>query len=134
MEQEEEIIVFRKFENSIDANIVKTKLDAYGIPCFLTEENLANLYPGQHFMMFNIRLHLFAKDGERATQILDESNLMIHIDTVCPKCHSHNIERDLPKKIALKFSTIINFLLFGIIFPNQKVYRCLECECEFDTP
>ena len=136
MEQEEEIIVFKKFENSIDASIVKAKLDAYGIPCFLTEENLANLYPGQHFMIFNIRLHLFAKDEEQARQILDESNLVIDSDpgTKCPKCHSGKIERDLPKKLTLKLPFIINFLLFGIIFPNQKVYRCQDCACEFDTP
>ena len=46
MTERDDIIVFRKFETSIDANIVKSKLDAYGIPCFLTEENMANLYPG----------------------------------------------------------------------------------------
>lgn len=136
MEPGEEIIVFKKFENAIDANIVKTKLDAYGIPCFLTEENLANLYPGQHFMLFNIRLHLFARDEERARQIIDESNLVVDNDlsTKCPKCHSSKVERDLPKKLTLKLSFILNFFLMGILFPHQKVYRCQDCACEFDTP
>jgi len=136
MEQEEEIIVFRAFENSIDANIVKTKLDAYGIPCFLTEENLANLYPSQNSSIFNIRLHLFAKDRERAQQILSEVNLVVDDEpaATCPKCHSCKIERDLPKKLKPELSFIVNFFLFGILFPNQKVYRCQDCEHEFDMP
>jgi len=135
MEQEEEIIVFKGFENSIDANIVKTKLDAYGVPCFLTEENVANLYPGQNSSIFNIRLHLFAKDKERAQQILEEGNLVLNDQpTICPKCHSDKIERDLPKKLKPELSSIVNFFLFGIIFPNQKVYRCQDCEYEFDMP
>ncbi len=136
MDQEEEIIVFRGFENSIDANIVKTKLDAYGVPCFLTEENLGNLYPGQNSLIFTIRLHLFAKDKERAQQILEEGNLVVDNEpaTACPMCHSCKIERDLPKKMKPELSSIINFFLFGLVFPNQKVYRCQECEYEFDMP
>ena len=67
MTEHDEIIVLRKFETSIEANIVKSKLDAYGIPCFLTEENMANLYPGASSLMnFNVRLHLFSRDLEKA--------------------------------------------------------------------
>ena len=32
MEELDEIVVFRSFENAIAANIAKTKLDAYGVP------------------------------------------------------------------------------------------------------
>jgi hypothetical protein len=37
MQEHDDIIVFQKLDNAIEANIVKSKLDAYGIPCFLTE-------------------------------------------------------------------------------------------------
>ena len=69
---EDKIIVFRQFENSIEASIVKTKLDAYGIPCFLSDENIAGLYPLHSFRQLGVRLHLFACDAERARQILEE--------------------------------------------------------------
>ena len=66
MEERGDIIVFRKFETLIEANIVRAKLDAYGVPCFLTEENLASLYPGASSLMnSDVRLHLFAHDRER---------------------------------------------------------------------
>ena len=76
MEEQDRIIVFRLFENSISANIAKTKLDAHGIPCFLSDEHLTNLYPFQNFL--GIRLHLFANDVEWAKAILTENNLSIN--------------------------------------------------------
>jgi hypothetical protein len=45
MEASEKIIVFQAFDTVMQANLAKTKLDAYGIPCFLTEENFTALYP-----------------------------------------------------------------------------------------
>jgi hypothetical protein len=78
MEEQDEIIVFQRFESAIDANIVKTKLDANGIPCFLTEENLANLIPLQNFLAIGVRLHLFSKDVEWAKSVLNDNNLSIN--------------------------------------------------------
>jgi len=81
MEDQDDIIVFRRFENAIDASIIKAKLDAHDIPCFLTEENLANLYPTLNLLSNGVRLHLFAKDAEWAKEILKENNLSLNEDT-----------------------------------------------------
>jgi len=134
MQGHDDIIVFGKFDNAIDANIVKSKLDAYGIPCFLTEENMANLYPGANILMnFNVRLHLFGYDAERAHQILDEKNLRVFDDSsvACPACASHNILREFPKELLVNFSSSLRYIFFGIFFPEKKVSRCADCECEF---
>ena len=124
-----EIIVFHHFDNAIDANIAKTKLDAYGIPCFLTEENMANLYPGQNLSAFKIRLHLFAEDRDRAAQILAGGNLSIQGDgsVSCPKCHSTNVTRAFPKDVADTFT----YIFFGVFLPHRKVNHCLACGTEF---
>jgi len=135
MEERDEIVVFRKFATSIEANIVKAKLDAYGIPCFLTEENMANLYPGASTLMnFNVRLHLFALDLEKATQILEENHMEVEDGSQirCPRCKSRKIDRDFPKKLSLTFASTLNTLFFGVFFPHKKVFRCLDCEFEFD--
>ena len=134
MTERDEIIVLRKFETSIEANIVKSKLDAYGIPCFLTEENMANLYPGASSLMnFNVRLHFFSCDMEKAHHILEEKHLEIDDEstTKCPKCKSRKMERDFPKKFSLTLTSTLNLLFFGIFFPHKKIFRCLECEFEF---
>jgi hypothetical protein len=128
-EKEDNIIVFKHFDNAIDANIAKTKLDAYGIPCFLTEENMANLYPGQSLYAFKIRLHLFEADRERASHVLMNENRTSDEEGVggCPKCHSGRVTRGFPRKIA----DTLGIALFGIFLPHKKVNQCLDCGFEF---
>lgn len=130
IQEKDDIIVFRHFDTVIDANIAKTKLDAYGVPCFLTEENMSNLYPGQPFLAFKVRLHLFARDEEQAQAILeDQTSLFAETDSVtrCPKCNSSRITRDFPKED----SDSLTFLFFGVLFPHKKVNHCLDCDNEF---
>lgn len=135
MDTQDDIVVFDNFKTSIEANIVKSKLDAYGVPCFLTEENMANLYPGANSLMnFAVRLHLFSRDVERARNIMSENNMTLHDESMlkCPNCRSGKLERDFPKKLSLTFASALNTLFFGIFFPHKKVFRCLECEFEFN--
>lgn len=135
MDNRDDIVVFGEFKTSIEANLVKSKLDAYGVPCFLTEENMANLYPGASSLMnFSVRLHLFSRDVERAEHIMAENNMVLDDETIvrCPKCKSRKLERDFPKKFSLTFASALNTLFFGVFFPHKKVFRCLECEYEFN--
>ncbi len=68
--EHEEIIVYKRFSDAIEANIAKSKLDAHDIPCFLTGEHMASLYPGQRLIPFDVRLHIFKKDRDRVARIL----------------------------------------------------------------
>lgn len=70
MEEQEKIIVLQAFDTPIQANLAKTKLDAYGIPCFLTDENFVSLYPIRNDIFPGVRLYIFEADKERATEIL----------------------------------------------------------------
>ena len=134
MQDRDDIVVLQRFGNVIEANIAKSKLDAYGVPCFLTEENIASLYPGTSNMMnSNVRLHIFRHDVERAQQVMNENSLSVNDDSIlqCPKCRSKNIERDFPKKLTESFLSSLRYLFFGIFFPDKKVYRCRDCGTEF---
>lgn len=129
MKERDDIIVYKVFDTAIEANIAKTKLDAYGIPCFLTEENLSNLYPGQPFLAFKVRLHLFAADRQKAKEILEEVTLSVSQDNAlqCPNCGSTSITRNFPKQE----SESLKVLFFGVLFPHRKVNLCQECDNEF---
>jgi hypothetical protein len=132
--EQDNIVVFRKFQDCISANIVKSKLDAYGIPCFLTEENLANLYPGASALMNSqVRLHLFNRDVEAALQVMSESNFVLLDASIlhCPACQSTDIDRDFPKNLSQNTLSALRYLFFGIFTPEKKVYRCTNCEIEF---
>ena len=68
----EKIIVFRAYDTLMEANLAKTKLDAYGIPCFLTDEHLTTLYPIRNAIFPGVRLHIFEADFDRATEVMQE--------------------------------------------------------------
>ena len=127
--EEDDIIVFKEFGSGIDANIAKTKLDAYGVPCFLTEENMANLIPGQSLYAIKIRLHLFAADREKAAQILTGDTLSVDEGGAgaCPRCQSERITRAFPRKIM----DSLTIVFFGIFLPHKKVDQCMDCGLEF---
>lgn len=71
-EPHEKIVVYEAFGTVMQANLAKTKLDAYGIPCFLTEENFTSLYPFMNDIFPGVRLHIFEKDKEQVKEILME--------------------------------------------------------------
>jgi hypothetical protein len=70
----EKIIVFDSYDTGIQASLVKTKLDAYGIPCFLTGENFVNLYPFRNELFSGVQLFIFEKDKDRVVEILAEGD------------------------------------------------------------
>lgn len=129
-EKQEPIIVYRSFENSMDGNLAKAKLDAFGIPCFLTDENLASLYP-IHNPRFSVRLHIFEKDYEQVHEVLSE---MIPLEddqlTRCPRCRSTRIEKVYTRKPMSRFMTIFISLTIRL-FPIHQVNRCEDCRFEF---
>lgn len=130
LEEHDSIIVFRHFETPIDANLAKTKLDAHGIPCFLTEENLATLYAGQSFQLFGVRLHLFNRDAELANQVLND-----YVSTephICPHCKSEKVKIEYSRSLFSILTSVLS-LLFVTLLPNKKVFRCQDCQREFET-
>ncbi|MBS1542841.1 MAG: DUF2007 domain-containing protein [Bacteroidetes bacterium] len=71
-EYQEKIVVYEAFDSTIRANLAKTKLDAYGIPCFLVDENFVNLLPIQNELFPGVRLCIFEKDRARVKEVLEE--------------------------------------------------------------
>jgi len=126
---EQKIIVFAAYDTVMSANLVKTKLDAYGIPCFLTGEHFVSLYPTiQNDLFPGVRLYIFEKDLEQVKEILIEET---KIERACPVCGSANIVYEPSKKG--KLTPILTSIMLGLFLPVKKVYRCENCEREFES-
>lgn len=121
--------MLKRFETVIEANIARTKLDAFGIPCFLTEENVTHMT--NHLLSGGIRLHIFAKDAERASQIVLGDQLSKSDDglIVCPRCHSRKIIRNEPQTAGGKLMGAVVRFLLGLTRP----YYCQDCGHEFEN-
>lgn len=73
-DSEEKIVVYASYNSVVEANLVKTKLDAYGIPCFLSDENSPFPLLVGNQLLPGVRLHIFEHDRARVTEILSEEN------------------------------------------------------------
>jgi hypothetical protein len=123
----EKIVVFDSYDTVIQANLVKTKLDAYGIPCFLSEENFTTWYPFRNQLFPGVRLHVFERDILQVKEILEESPLSID-ETICPKCHSKRVRIE-ESEMTAGWQEIVSVFLF--ISPRKKIFRCENCQNEW---
>ncbi|RZL36723.1 MAG: hypothetical protein EOO96_06440 [Pedobacter sp.] len=69
---EDRIIVYKTFENPIEANIILTRLNDAGFNGFLTGENTAGLRPLLDHSISGIQLHVFEKDVPEIEKFLAE--------------------------------------------------------------
>lgn len=74
MQKDDEIVTLRTFYNPMEAEIVRTRLEANGIPSLITDESLGVLYPVYNQGGGGIKLKVFAKDVEKCEEILSQEN------------------------------------------------------------
>ena len=67
---EKEIVLYRTFDSSVEANIVKDVLEPNGVPCFLSNEIFSSVLPLTTSSVGAIRLNVFAADVVTAAMIL----------------------------------------------------------------
>lgn len=74
MQKDDEIVTFRTFYNPMEAEIIRAKLEANGIPSFTVDESLGVLYPVYNQGGGGIKLKIFAKDVERSNGVINDTS------------------------------------------------------------
>lgn len=69
---EDKIIIYKTFENPIEANIILTRLKDAGFSCFLSGEHTASLRPLFDASISGIQLHVFEKEVAEIEKFLAE--------------------------------------------------------------
>ncbi|MBO8446681.1 MAG: DUF2007 domain-containing protein [Bacteroidetes bacterium] len=62
--------ILTSYTDNIAANRAKSDLESAGIECFLSDENMSNLYPMISSPFGGIKLHVEEKDAAKAAEIL----------------------------------------------------------------
>ncbi|HIZ26183.1 DUF2007 domain-containing protein [Barnesiella sp. An55] len=73
---EKEIVLYRTFDSSVEANIVKDVLETNGVPCFLSNEIFSSVLPLTNSEVGAIRLNVFADDVAKADTILSNTTTL----------------------------------------------------------
>ncbi|GAB3637484.1 hypothetical protein GCM10027422_30740 [Hymenobacter arcticus] len=142
--KQENIIVFDSYYEPLAAHLARTKLEAAGIPCFLTNENLVSLNRMYSPVAGGVRLHIYQRDAAKAAEVLREPAVMqasrggqdepdaTTPDTLtCPRCHSHEVTYDAAAQpgAANWFVALLSRLRR---YPLQgRAYHCFHCGLNF---
>ena len=123
-----ELITIRTFDNSIEAHMVKSKLESENIMCFLFDENIVGLNP----------LKINESDIQKATEIIEETEKTALTNDQgeiikCPNCASEEIISGFKSMKGSKgiLSAIISFLFMVFPIYYKTVYKCKNCGNEF---
>ncbi len=127
----------KTFDNSIEAHLLKSKLESEGLECVIFDEHMVNLAPLNSFAVHGMKLKVKTEDYEKAIGLLEEieSLPIMNEDEVlqCPNCKSQNLITNFKSFKGLKgiLSLLLTFLLavFPIYF--KSVYGCKDCGTEF---
>ena len=131
------LIVFKTFDNPIDAYLLKTKLKSEGIRSYLFDENIISINPLYNLTLGGIKLMINNSDLEKSNAILEEIeqfSLIGNKKNGCPKCQSNLFyNRFISMKGIKGYLSIIVSLIF-FVFPiyYKIVYRCKSCGYEFN--
>ena len=132
------LITLKSFDNSMDAHILKSKLESEGIVCYLFDEHTVTMNPLYNVTVGGIKLKINEADLEFAREIYnsiqntpftnDKNELL-----KCPKCESTELYSDFKSMkgasgIISAFTSFF-FLLFPIYY--KSVYKCKKCGEEF---
>lgn len=69
--KQQKTTLLRVFDTLPEACLAKDALEQNGVPCFLSNESIYQMYPVFGSSFGGIHLHIFEDDMERANDILD---------------------------------------------------------------
>ncbi len=140
----ENIIVLDSYYEPLAAHLARTRLEAAGIPCFLTNENLVSLNRMYSPVAGGVRLHVYERDAARAAEALREPTVMqasrgglaetskeVADSQACPRCGSHEVSYDAAAVpgAAHWFVALLSRLRR---YPLQgRAHHCFHCGLNF---
>ncbi|RZK22160.1 MAG: DUF2007 domain-containing protein [Hymenobacter sp.] len=135
------IIVLESYYEPLAAHLARTKLEAAGIACFLTNENLVSLNRMYSPVAGGVRLHVYERDAAQAAEVLREPPVMQAVpgglaaaeptEAPCPRCGSHDVTYDAAAApgAAHWFVALLSRLRR---YPLQgKAHHCFHCGLNF---
>lgn len=117
--------------NLIDAHMIKHMLENENIPCFLHNEQTANLIPGNVYQV-GIKVMVHEQNAEKALRLLNQYDEKKAL--VCPCCSSANVMVDFGSNWFVKIIYI--FISVILALPSGKLksrYTCKNCGSYFRT-
>ena len=140
MNNDDKIITLESYYDPMLAHIIRTRLEANGIPCFIADENTIGANPLYNQAVGGVKLKIFERDLEKCKEILaNEGDLheQDHFEVddttntyiVCPFCASTNvihITKDHDNSLLNSIANLVN------PFSSPNNWHCNICQQDFE--
>lgn len=133
------LVTLKTFDDTIDAHLLKSRLEAEGIVCFLKDEYITNAYQQYSYPFGGVKIMVREIDYEDANSILFliEGNAFIDsesIDLRCPNCNSTKITSKYKFNKSVKgiLSLLASLLVALVIIKPHTYYKCNNCNSKFE--
>ncbi|HEX2953395.1 MAG TPA: DUF2007 domain-containing protein [Bacillota bacterium] len=114
------IVTLATFIWPYEAHLLRMRLEAYGIPCFVGDENIVILNWSLSNAVWGVKVLIKSEDLAEAKQILEMEPTVVE---KCPECSSPNVYFKKFFGSLLALSWLIGFPL--PFFINK--WRCKDC-------
>lgn len=130
----ERLITIATFNELTEAHIIKGRLEAEGILCFLGDEHIVGVQPFYSLAVGGVKLKVPEQDVEEARAVLahirETNNLFVvedpHVESQeeghqtlnCPNCGSTSVSEEKKSK------SLFSFLPF---WGSKSKYKCSNC-------
>lgn len=132
------LVTLKTFDNSIQAHLMKSKLESEGVICYIFDENMISYNPIYNIALGGIKLKINEQDLNKASDIINVINkfkLTDENDEIikCPKCNSEELYlgyksmKDVKGILSILVSVI--FMVFPIYY--KTLNKCKSCGQEF---
>lgn len=130
------LVTLASFDNSIDAHLLRTKLENEGIPCFIFDEHMVTMNALYNITVGGIKVKVIAEDFDAAQALVEELSVKPIFNTdgsilACPKCGSSHITP------GVKTTNIFGFIFWILIMAGQyplnmkNKFLCQQCKTVF---
>ncbi|HTB52767.1 MAG TPA: hypothetical protein VK718_08325 [Ferruginibacter sp.] len=125
-----ELVTIRTFNDYFSANVTLTKLQAYGLECYLKDENTVTIDPLLTNAIGGIKLAVKEKDETEARILLKQFDVEYMEATACPKCGAHDFSYIGKPGVTNFVTAILTKLISNYTVPEDYVYKCGNCGYE----
>jgi len=141
---DDKIITFETYHDPMLAHIIRAKLEAHDIPCFIEDDHMSGLNPVYNHAISDIKLKIFERDLNECLRIIDEDNEILleedleidpetDIAIICPYCASTHVARIEPNTARPSWlNTLYSFFASILPFYSSKQWHCVNCRQDFE--
>jgi DNA-directed RNA polymerase subunit RPC12/RpoP len=131
----DKIVTLDAYYDVMEAEIIRARLEANDIPCFIADDNVMNSVPVYNLMMGGVRINVFERDLETCRAILAEEPILAEGDALiaCPECNSTNVFYGPGPYKRNWFFALFSALVGGYYPPYiKRNWICKDCGTNFN--